>query len=295
MNLLETGLDFIDFIKKFSATCLSIIKLIISGNRPYSLPNAEKKHASILGNGPSLNISLDEHFNFINQTESFCVNHFATAEIYVVLKPQNYVLLDPAFFEKVNIENLRPDILNMMNQLIDKTTWKIRLYVPKISKNTSFIQECSKNLNIQIIYFNYTIIKGFDFFKHWAFSKKLGFIQSQTVLVAAIFLAINRKFETIFLFGADSSWHESISISENNTIKMKQYHFYEKPEDVENLEIVDITKKHTKITLSSQFSSLSKTFLGYEILQKYAKNCNVSIKNASSKTYIDAFERIKIV
>jgi hypothetical protein len=295
MNFVEIGLSSVDFFKQMLGSSLSIIKIIVSGNPPYQLPPAQKRNASILGNGPSLNVSFENNLDFMKETELFCVNHFALSEIYSELKPQNYVLLDPGFFLKTDIAQYRPDVQEMLECVLSKTTWKMYLYVPRSAKGTALLQEIeNKNKNIEIIYFNYTIAKGLASFKHWAFRNHLGFIQSQTVLVAAMFLAVNRKFEQVFLFGADSSWHEAISISEENVMSMKQFHFYEKKEDVKALEVIDITKKKQQTSMSAQFASLSKVFNGYEVLQEYAKSIGVEILNASTKSYIDAFKRIKI-
>ena len=293
MTIVELGLNAIDFVKKMLGTCLSIVKILVSGATPYKLPNAKNRNASILGNGPSLNNSFDENFEFIKSTEMFCVNHFAMSEIYTDLKPQNYVILDPAFFLKQPIEAYRSDVKDMLECLIKKTNWPLYLYVPKRAKGTALINEAAKNKNIEIVYFNYTIVKGFESFKHWAFKHKLGFIQSQTVLVAAMFLAVNRRFEKVFLFGADSSWHEAMSLSEDNVLSMKQFHFYEKAEDVKSIKVLDITKKNPQTSMAAQFASLSKIFLGYEVLEKYAKSLGIEVLNASSKSYIDALKIIK--
>ncbi len=47
--------------------------------------------------------------------------------------------------------------------------------------------------------------------------------------------------------------------------------------------------------MSSQFLALHKAFLGYEVLRDYAQSLGVQVFNASAKSYIDAFARVKLM
>ncbi len=292
--MLTAAENFINFIKAFMASCLSVLKVLFAMNAPYSLPAKTKEFASILGNGPSLNDSIAKDMEYIKTTDAYCVNQFAMANVFEQIKPGNYVLLDPAYFQKVALDAHRPYVQEMIQCLVAKTTWQLYLFVPKKAKGLATLLEISKNPNIEIVYFNYTIVKGLAGVCHWFYRHHLGFIQSQTVLVAALFLAVNRGYKKIFLFGADSSFHENITISQDNTLSMKQFHFYEKAEEVKSQVVQDISKKNPKVSIAAQFAALYKTFVGYENLEKYAKSRGVDILNASTKSYIDAFVRVKI-
>ena len=115
--------------------------------------------------------------------------------------------------------------------------------------------------------------------------------QAQTVIIAAPTLMINRKFDTIYLFGADTSWHEQIRLNDQNQLLMKQVHFYDKPKDLTHELVYSDKHRQRTSSMSSQFLSLYKVFRGYEVLRDYADHQGVRIVNASAKSYIDAFER----
>jgi hypothetical protein len=117
--------------------------------------------------------------------------------------------------------------------------------------------------------------------------------QSQNILAASLYLAITRRFKEVYLFGADHSWHEEIRMSDTNELLMKQEHFYDKPGDIAHIPVYDVVKKETS-RMSAQFASLSKAFYSYEVLRDYAASLNVQVLNASAKSYVDAFKRIKI-
>ena len=46
--------------------------------------------------------------------------------------------------------------------------------------------------------------------------------------------------------------------------------------------------------MAKQFLSLHKAFKGYEVLARYAKFRGVKVLNASKRSYIDVFEKIKL-
>ena len=290
--MINTLLQFGDWLKTFGQTITSILKVIVLTRRPISLPLATQKHCSLLGNGPSLKQTLEEDLLFLEQTELVCVNNFAASPFFQQLKPQNYVIHDPAFYLYDGVTFKRPDIEDTLLKLRDKTDWKINLYVQQRAKKSTFLQNLPKvNPNIQLIYYNYTIFYGFEKIKHWFFKQNWAMQQAQNVLVVALYLALNRQFEQIFLFGADHSWHEQFKVGDNG-LEFKDVHFYDTKE-VGFIPIYDVEKKETS-SMSKQFASLSKAFAGYEVLKKYADYQKVSVLNASKKSYLDAFRRVKI-
>ncbi|MNT50910.1 hypothetical protein D3C72_1878480 [compost metagenome] len=111
-------------------------------------------------------------------------------------------------------------------------------------------------------------------------------------MAVVIFLCLNRGFKEIFVFGADHSWHEQFAIDENNHLLRRDIHFYDEKE-VKHTTIIDVVHNQTS-SMSQQFASLSKAFYSYEVLQEYSQYLNTKIYNASAKSYIDAFERIRL-
>jgi hypothetical protein len=109
-------------------------------------------------------------------------------------------------------------------------------------------------------------------------------------LIPAIYLAINTGFKRIVLFGADHSWHEEIKVDDSNSVTVNHEHFYDK-QDV-RLPMYKLDGK--KYFLHDIFRKLHYAFKGYFILNNYAGYMSAKIQNASSRSYIDAFEKIRI-
>ena len=262
---------------------MSIIKVIGLSKFSVKIPNStQNKPCVILGNGPSLSESMANHHNFLNKAELFCVNMFANTSQYQELKPENYLLLDEAF-----IDPNHTLASNALKQIANNTSWKINLYVPSKMSNSAYFKDIiSKNESIKVIPFNYTIVSGFEGLTHWLFEHNLGMPQCQNVLVATLFMTINSGFKEIYLIGADHSWHEMIKLDEQNSLFMEDNHFYGSRKT---------SLKASQISfLSRQFLSLHKAFYGYEVLAKYAQSKRVKVLNASTKSYIDVFDKISL-
>ena len=282
------------FFKSLFESFLSIIKVILLSKFFLKFRKPTLKKAAILGNGPSLKTTLLNDLAFIKNTDIYCVNNFASSPEFCQIQPQNYVILDPAFFVFNPENNSREDIKKTLHCLIKNTTWEMNFFASQQVKNSYFIKQIvENNKNIRINYFNYTIVQGFAWLRHRLFNLNLGMAQCQNILACALFLAIRRQYDEIYLFGADHSWHEEIRVSENNETEVKQVHFYDNETQVKHAKILDVnTQVHSD--LQTIFLSLHKAFYGYHILKQYADYQAVKVLNASTKSYIDAFERVKV-
>ena len=74
---------------------------------------------------------------------------------------------------------------------------------------------------------------------------------------------------------------------------MRQVHFYDNTSEIKHEKVVDV-RNNSRPRLHAQFLSLHKVFYSYEILQAFAEFKKIKILNASTKSYVDAFEKIKI-
>lgn len=278
----------ITWIDEAFQTCLSIGKILIQSKlflRP--LP----KHSGsciILANGPSANVTLENNYEQLRKMDIFCVNLFGSTPHYEALKPVGYILLDP------NLLTMnRPDLVILYNDLVAKTTWPIDLIVPiSFKKSAEFLEKMQQNPNIQLRFYNYTLIKGFDFFEKLALKKGWGMFQSQNVLVAAIQLCIRMNYKKIYITGADHSWHETIRVSdEDNSLLLHDTHFYGNQQ--RNLSEEYKTNEQTKITseLANQFQALLKIFTGHQRVANYAAHKKVELINISQHSNIDVYKR----
>ncbi|GGD74609.1 hypothetical protein GCM10011514_43320 [Emticicia aquatilis] len=282
------------FFENSLQSVVSLVKVILLSKLGLPKFSNQKPNASILGNGPSLNQALSDNLDFLKETDIYCVNLFALSAVYASLKPQNYVLLDPAFFMFSEQNDGRQDIKKTFDAIIQQTDWAMRLFVPARSKNSYIVKKLKQErTNIQICFFNYTIVRGFPAFRHWFFKHNLGMPQCQNILAASLYVALLQDYKNVYLFGADHSWHEEIRITEQNEFEMRQVHFYDNANNIKHEKVIDV-RNNSRPSLQAQFLSLHKVFYSYEILGAFAKYRKIKVLNASKKTYIDAFERVTV-
>lgn len=282
------------FFENSLQSAVSLVKVSLLSK--FGLPkfSNQKPNASILGNGPSLNQALADNLDFLKETDIYCVNLFALSSVYASLKPQNYVLLDPAFFMFSEENDGRQDIKKTFDAIVQQTDWAMRLFVPARSRNSYIVRKLRQERpNVQICLFNYTIVRGFPAFRHWFFEHNLGMPQCQNILAASLYVALLQDYKNVYLFGADHSWHEEIRITEQNEFEMRQVHFYDNASNVKHEKVIDV-RNNSRPRLHAQFLSLHKVFYSYEVLGAFAKSRKINVLNASKKTYIDAFERVTV-
>lgn len=284
--------QLIENIQKFLLACLGILfsvpKILLMSSFIPKNPNTKMDRASILGNGPSLNESLKNQLEFINSTEIYCVNNFASYPIFEELKPENYILLDPAYFTYSPTNNAHK-IVEKTIYSFEKTVWPMNIFLPTAAKKSFLVQTLRQIPSIKIYYFNYTIVESFDWWDHLLFNAGMAMPQCQNILAAALFLGIKRKHKEVYLFGGDHSWHEDL-VLENNEVVMKDAHFYSQNQHSRPL----TSLPNTVNKMYKFFNSLAKAFYCYERLQKFAHFNKVKVFNASTKSYLDTFQKIQL-
>jgi hypothetical protein len=282
------------FFENSLQSMVSVLKVILLSK--FGLPkfSNQKTNASILGNGPSLNQALADNLDFLKKTDMYCVNLFALSTVYALLKPQNYVLLDPAFFMFNEQNDSRQDIKKTFDAIIQQTDWSMRFFVPAYSQNSYIVKKIKQERpNIQIYFFNYTIVRGFPAFRHWFFKNNLGMPQCQNILAASLYVALLQDYKNVYLFGADHSWHEEIRITDQNEFEMRQVHFYDDATHLKHEKVIDV-RNNSCPRLHAQFLSLHKVFYSYEILNTFALYRFIKVLNSSTKSYIDVFDKVKV-
>lgn len=281
-----------DFLIKIFQTFFSLIKIVLLSKYFTRLKNKHisEKECVILANGPSLNNDLEINRKFINERIKFCVNFFALSDEYEKIKPEYYVLAAPEFWLNKTTEFFKNQRDRLIDNLITKTNWELTLLIPHKAKKSLLVNSVIKNNKIKIKYYNNTPVEGFQKIVNYLFKLNLGMPRPHNVLIPAIFLALNIGYKKIYIFGADHSWHEEIKVNEFNQATVDHGHFYDNSEVRMPMYKLDGKEYH----LHDIFRKLHYAFKGYFILKEYAKFLNAKIYNASSKSYIDAFERILI-
>lgn len=284
------------FFKNLQNTFLSLLRIIYFSkfNAKKHIPVNPDDSIIILGNGPSLNLSVEKYKAELMVRNTMAVNLLVCSPLFEELKPAYYTLLAPQFFKNDNelTELYIKNNEQLFSNLIKKTTWEMTLFVPSLFKKSIRLQKLMhENKNIKIQFFNVTPIEGFAFFCHSCFSRGIGMPRPHNVLIPSIMNSISTGFKTIYILGADHSWLKEITVDENNLALVHQKHFYDENESrPEKMQDYIKRPRHVHEIIHKFYLS----FKGYWEIKHYAESKNISIFNASEFSMIDAFERRKL-
>lgn len=247
----------------------------------------------VIGNGPSLKESVEESIDSFTGKTTACVNEFALCEYFGVIRPDYYIFLDPGYWTKDVPKWIRDLNDKDFKVLKDKVTWPMTIIMPLCAKRWNWFMDLPKlNTNIEIRHINTTMINMncSRKLKDFLYSRNLAMPRPHTVLIGALFIAINLGYKKIFLVGADNACHENISLDERNNIYVKNEHF-SPDKDLLPIPLFKDLAETEKIKMHELFKVLSFVFEGMQEIARYADYRNVKVYNASKKTWIDAFER----
>lgn len=251
----------------------------------------KKKSCIILGNGPSLNNDIPKILKLSKDSDIFVVNNFVFSDLFEVIKPKYYIVIDPAYWRNnIPLEEIL-ERNKLLDQLKTKTTWPMFFFISDVGYKSKVVNNSLfDNPNIKIIPINAIPVKGYKSISYYIYKLNLGMPTPQNVLIPSIFLAINMKYKIIKLFGTDHSWHRNIFVNDQNELIHVDSHFYDEKEPLGKPIYWDSTKD--KIwNIESLFYKISIAFKMYYVLNDYAKSNNIKIFNMSSVSFIDAFDR----
>ncbi len=252
-----------------------------------------RRRVFILGNGPGLTGDEERLRDAIRATDSIGLNRFAESELFTRLQPRLYVLCDPVFCgREADVES--PGLLAMRRKLFEairsRLDWDMTLLVPSYGK--SEIADRLSHPRLKVLPFNSAKLdhRLMAWIKYPLLRKNWACFSLNNVMVASIYLSINLGYREIILVGADHSWSEQMRVDDQNRICMEDPHFYDgaqKPPQVV------LSEGRAPYGAAAFFQDLVNTFTMYQELQGYARKMGVRVWNASSRSYIDAFERLR--
>lgn len=273
-----------EIVSDASSSIKSIIKMALL-SRPMSGKYRSVGYGRrilILGNGPALAQDLAEHMPEIVHGPSMEVNFAANAREFFKIRPEFYIMIDPAFF-------IMPfsEMVEKLNANLKKVDWDMKLFVPmdKVSQTIATID----NHNIHVIGINPVGVEGWGWLESWAYTTGLGMPRPRNVLIAAVMAAISLGFKEIYLLGADHSWSRTLSVDEENYVVSVQPHFY-KDDPVAVKKSREFFKN---VKIYEVMESYAIAFRSYHRIKDYAKKKGIEIYNATTGSFIDAFPRKK--
>ena len=247
--------------------------------------------AYILANGPSLTNDIGNFIQQLSKKDVFVMNEFAISDLFIMLKPRYYVLVDPVYWMDDISEKENNLVVKLMNDLRALVRWNLTLFVPIFALKSERMNRIRENAHIKIIGYSSLSLNGFRFCRNHWYKKNIGMPSPQTVLNASVFLALNSGYKEINLLGADHTFIKQLSVGYDNLIYMEDHHFYDK-EKTKKTPIVDGASKDW--TIKKWMSIFMKMFESHYILKDYANHLKAKIYNLTSDTLLDVYDRKRI-
>lgn len=266
-------------------TTLSIIKIVLK-SRPCKVPEKVEtgKELVILGNGPSLNDTMAHHADFLQSKDLLAVNFAANTPVFTELKPCYYMLTDPVFFNRMELDNVK----QLWNNFAETVSWDMILFIPtNIKAKGNWYSKLIDNKHIRICTYNMTPLEGFKWFENLAYNHNLGMPRPRNVLIPSIMQGIAMRYKTIYLAGADHSWLKTLSVDNENRVVSIQPHFYKEAKSEEERIKVD----YMSIKLHEVLESMCIAFKTYHTIRRYADHIGTNIINITPDSFIDAFTK----
>ena len=284
-----------DFIYGISEVCLSLVRIIVLSRFNVKFPKGETSKDNtcvILANGPSLRESLKTNRAFIEKHKNLVVNNFVYSDYYSEVKPNYYVLNSPEYFMEKGPGPMHEDMRErVFGGIVEKTTWPMFVFVPMIAAKTDvWKKRLAQNKNLKVVYYNSTPVEGAFSIIKYLFKYNMGMSRPHNVLIPSLFVTLNMGFKKIFLFGADHSWLEELRVNEDNRLAVNHEHFYDAAKEVGVMYKLD----GNSYKIHEALRKLYLAFKGYWVILDYAHTLNAEIYNATPKSYIDAFVRVKV-
>lgn len=284
-TLMKTVDRIADTARKTGATAASLIKAVLQSRRCTARRETDGGEIIILGNGPSLRDTIDNHSGRLKELELMAVNFAANAPDFEQLRPSRYILADPHFFNGADTD---PNVGSLWKKL-GTTSWPMRLYVPVKFRRRA--EEMLGNTHrVRISTFNLTPLEGFKAPVHALYRCGAGMPRPRNVLIPAIMCALRAGFRTIYIAGADHSWTRTLDVDDNNCVVSIQPHFYEDSES----EKKRVSHEYKGYRLHQILESLTIAFRSYFAIRDYAASIGAEIINVTPGSFIDAFPRGKL-
>lgn len=284
-------IPFLDKLQRFTTDCaqtvLSFVKILLFTKFRTNVPilSSGKRELVIMGNGPSLSDFIEKSPSFWRDKTCLMVNFSACSEQFTVVKPELYLIADPYFWQH------QESTERLFNRMVQVVTWPIYLFMPVRSiPYSTWKKIATQNPNIIIHFYNTTPVEGLECITNFLYKKGWGMPRPHNVLIPAIMTGLRMPFQKLYLAGAEHSWLSEVIVDDNNTVYYGAKHFY--TNQAVRVKARDHNDKSSK--LYEILFHMYIVFKGYFRIKDYARYLQKEIYNITPKSYIDAFERIKV-
>ena len=252
--------------------------------------NRSSSRLYVLGNGPSLKKDLEKYGDEMMAYDRLAVNFMGTTKEYQIIRPTCYVLADPIFFVNPSDlpESSSEKVAALQDVFLNKTTWPMTIVSLGAKHDSPLMKELRSNPNITVLHASNSVPVPPDIKDFGGWSRNRYSPPAQNVINMALYLGIVWRYPEIYLLGADTSFHTMVHVEqETNRLYLEDEHFY----GIEKRYMYKDPEQKIPDTMSNFFLNVGRAFAWYEKLREFADWAGVRIINASSFSWIDAFER----
>jgi hypothetical protein len=257
-----------------------IIKVVL-----FSRFGLNSKHSSksnniyILANGPGTDSFLKNTPIDFGSSSVMCMN-FALLDVQILkLRPDSYVVADPNVFGRDDILDIVYDKYLVLVSILNELDWELSLYVPYDFRSGRFVRDVH-NEKIKIHWFNRTTLESLGWPLLFLYRLGLGLPKAESVIIAALGLAILNRPETVKLVGVEHDWIHNLRVNENNEVHYLLKHFYKEDKEYKS-----------DLTVSGFMLSQHRLFRSHETIRYLAEKQDVKVINMTRTSLIDCYER----
>ena len=247
----------------------------------------------IIGNGPSLNKTMDVYGDIILNSPCMMVNFSAKTKMFEWVRPSTYLLVDPVYIDIP--DNFMSSMKELCDAIVQKTQWQMSIVMPRKAEGKYMAERFKKNGNLRLLFYEDEWERPEDISKLQAWDNNLFNPPAQTVLNTAVWLSIYWGYQETYLVGADTSWLEDTYVDQkDNRVYTVDSHFFNNEDAYKNESLWTDGKQYIPTKYHEEIETLVVALASYWELREYADWKGVKVYNASEYSCIDAFERKKL-
>lgn len=253
----------------------------------------EGKRMVVIGNGPSLNKTVELYEKQLQEADCMMVNFSACTQLFELICPKFYVMTDPRWVTATGekLESMK----KCVNTIVEKTIWPMTMILPDSFRGWWAIDKLQGNKNITIWFDESGWIKlpEDELFK--AFDKNLVCPPSYTVLTYCMYLSLYWGYKETYLVGADTTFTQMAYVGQkDNVVYTIDTHFYNNDEVNPLAKDVEHNGHPFGMSMEEYTEMCHTIFYEYNLLARYAQWKGLKVYNASEYSMIDCFERKKL-
>lgn len=261
----------------------------------YPLPKVEheKNRMVVIGNGPSLNKTLELYLPQILESDIVMVNYSVRTPLFAQLKPSYYAIMDPsfAFDNPDDIDVIR----GCVHDLVERTQWPMKLVLPRDFRTWWAVEEFKKNNNITVLFDGGEWKSMPDDKLFPALEENRVCPPTYTTLTYCIYMSLYWRYEETYVVGADMSFFKDMYVGQkDNVLYTIDTHFYDNDEVQPEPTDPEFKGRRMHRTMEQLLYEFCMIIREYSMLNRYAQWKGLKLYNASEYSMIDCLERKKL-